>query len=110
MRRHVWFAGYPPLHLTERTCHFAPAAPPPGPAPGIHVLAALRRKNVDGRDVGERKRCRPFGRLGPITTRCLAPATRHAARMLPRNLPVSVSSCSDCEVSWAAAFKTRVAA
>jgi hypothetical protein len=28
-------------------------------APGIHVFKAARKKDVDGRDIGERKRRRP---------------------------------------------------
>jgi hypothetical protein len=31
----------------------------PGLVPGIHVLLLRRGKDVDGRDIGERKRRRP---------------------------------------------------
>jgi hypothetical protein len=37
--------------------------------PGIHVLAVSRqRKDVDGRDIGERKRRRPSDGYGPAMT------------------------------------------
>jgi hypothetical protein len=32
----------------------------PGLVPGIHVFAAPKSKDVDGRDIGERKRRRPL--------------------------------------------------
>src|SRR6476620_11455745 len=31
----------------------------PGLVPGIHVLAPVKQEDVDGRDIGERKRRRP---------------------------------------------------
>jgi hypothetical protein len=31
----------------------------PGLVPDIHVLAAFKQENMDGRDMGERKRRRP---------------------------------------------------
>src|ERR1700744_1074367 len=41
----------------------------PGLVPGMHVLTDSKKKAVDGREIGERKRRRPSGGYGPAMTR-----------------------------------------
>ena len=53
----------------------------PGLVPGIHVFPAAKQ-GVDGRDIGERKRRRPFGRLCPAMT-------RHGRKSITPRVPTS---------------------
>ena len=47
--------------------HLSPAKPWRRRVPGIHVLASMK-EDVDGRDIGERKRRRPLDDYAPAMT------------------------------------------
>ena len=79
------------------------------PAQRRSVQARLSRAHGDQRAAELKRRPTP-----EETSRCLAALPLGCAPSrradVAENLPVSVSSCSDCDVSWAAALRTRVAA